>query len=151
PSQGIECANIVLEAWQRTEESRPGGVAGQRCPIAPHKIDLQPGDRPHVFRDTHKRGGEESSGGLPEQMEPRLSFFQRPDFQLMSEGSEFCSCEKIFKFWCGCWHTTHDLVATDAGKHDATPLGGQAHPDLRRRLAIVAGSLYKAITRRFGR
>ena len=34
------------------------------------------------------------------------------------------SCEKILEFRCGRWHTTHDLVATDAGKHNAIPLRG---------------------------
>src|SRR5437660_12935142 len=69
----------------------------------------------------------------------------------MSEPAELCSCEKIFEFWCGCWHATHDLIATDAGKHHAISLRGQAHAELGRSAATVARSLFKAITRRFGR
>ena len=29
------------------------------------------------------------------------------------------------------WHTAHDFVATDAGKHDAISLRRHTHPDLR--------------------
>src|SRR5713226_9088961 len=111
--------------------------------MVPHKMGLQPRSRSHVFRNTHECGRKKSPGGLPEQMEPRLSFFQCPDFQFMSERAELCSCEKIFEFRCGCWHSTHDLVAADAGKHDAIPLRGQAHPELRGRAAIVAGGRHK--------
>src|SRR5208282_1701892 len=119
--------------------------------MALRKAGLQPWGWPHVFRNTYESGREESTGGFPEQMEPGLSLFQRPDFQLMSEVTELCSCEKILKFGHRCWHAAHDFVATDAGKHDAISLRGHTHPDLRRSAAIVAGSWHKAAVRRFGR
>src|SRR5882762_10054571 len=95
------------------------------------KIRLQPGSRPHVFLDTHEPGRKESPRRFPEEMEPWLSFFQCPYFQLMSEHMELCSGEKISQLRYRRWHATHSLVATDAGKDDAIPLRGQAHPDLR--------------------
>src|SRR5260370_33388219 len=52
-------------------------------------------------------------------MKPRLSLIQSPRLQLMSQGREITACEKIFEFRCGCWDTSHDLVASSAGKHDA--------------------------------
>src|SRR5713101_835646 len=119
--------------------------------MALHKVGLQPWGRPQVFRDTHKRGGEESPHGFKEKMEPRLSFFECPDFQLMSQGPEPCSREKVFEFRYGRWHATHSLVATNAGKHDPIALRGQAHPDLRGSAAIVAKARHKTVARRFGR
>src|SRR6266404_1709352 len=115
-----------------------------------HKIGPQPRSRPHVFWNTHERGRKKSRGGLPEQMEPRLSFFQCPDFEFMSERAELSSCEKIFEFLCRRRYAPHSLVATDAGEHDMIPLRGQAHLDLPGSAAIVAGSRHKAAARRFG-
>src|SRR6266852_8703445 len=69
----------------------------------------------------------------------------------MSERPESCSCEKIFKFWCRCRYATHDFVAADAGKHDAIPLGGEAHPELRGSATIVAGGRHKTAVWCFGR
>src|ERR1700683_260036 len=106
--------------------------------MALHKAGLQPWGRAHVFCDTHESGREESTGRFPERMEQGLSLFQRPDFQLMSEGAELCSCEKILKFGCWCGHTAHDFVAPDARKYDAISLRGNTHPDLRRSAAVVA-------------
>src|ERR1700723_491236 len=119
--------------------------------MALHKAGLQPWSRAHVFRDTYERGREESTGGFPEQMEPGLSLFQRPDFQLMSESAELYSCKKILKFRRGGGHTAHDFVASDAGKHDAISLRGHTDPEVRRSAAIVAGSWHKAAMSRFGR
>src|SRR5271157_1628001 len=112
--------------------------------MALRKAGPQPWGRAHVFRHTHEGGREESTGGFPEQMEPGLSFFQRPEFQLMGEDAELCSCEKIFKFGRGCGHTAHHFVATDPGKHNAISLRSHTHPEVRRSAAIVAGSRHKA-------
>src|ERR1700724_2298358 len=84
-------------------------------------------------------------------MKPRFSLLQCPDFQLASECAELCSCEKIFELRCGRWNSTHDLVATDARKHDAIPLRAQAQPDFRRSAAIVPGSRDKAAVERLVR
>ena len=99
----------------------------------------------------HQRGREEKIHGRlpPEQMEPGLSFFERPDLQLVSEDAELCRCKKILKFRRGRRHTAHDLVATNAGKHDTIALRGRHSADLRRSAAIVAGSWYEAAVRRF--
>src|SRR6267378_6377479 len=59
-------------------------------------------------------------------MEPGRSLLERPDFQLACEHPEVTSCQKIFKFRCGCWDTTHDLVAANAGEHDAISLRSHA-------------------------
>src|SRR6266403_216900 len=69
----------------------------------------------------------------------------------MSQRPELCFCEKICEFRCGRWHTTHYLVATDAGKHYAIPLRAQTHPDLRRSATVVAGSRHEAFLGGFGR
>jgi len=92
--------------------------------MALHKARLQPWGCAHVFCDTHKAERKEFTGSFPEEMDPRLSLLQRPGFQLMSEGAELCSCQKILKFGHRGWHTAHDLVATDTGEHDAIPLRG---------------------------
>src|SRR5256886_8293864 len=124
PSESIHHAYVVLEAREGTEQLRPGGIACKRGPVPLHIVGLQPRNRPHVFRDANEPGRKESPRRFPEQMEPWLSFFQRPYFQLMSEPPELCSCEKIFEFRCRCRHATHSLVATHAGEHDAIPLRG---------------------------
>src|SRR5712664_146004 len=108
--------------------------------MALSEVRVKPWSRAHAFRDTHERGREKSTGGFPEQMEPGLSLFQCPDFQLVSKGTELCSCEKILKFRRGRGHTAHDFVTTNAGKHDAIILRGHTHPDLWRSAAIIAGS-----------
>src|ERR1700684_140924 len=119
--------------------------------MALHKGGAEPWGRMHVFRDTHEGEREESTGGFPEQMEPGLSFFQRPDFQLMSESAELRSCKKILKFGHRGGHTAHDLVAADAGKHDAISLRGHTHPEVQRSAAIIAGCWHKTGVSRIGR
>src|SRR5580700_7683059 len=66
----------------------------------------------------------------------------------MSQHPELCSCEEILEFWYGRWHSTHDLVATDAGKYDAISLRGQAHLELRRSAAVVARSQHETVVGR---
>src|ERR1700722_9199269 len=69
----------------------------------------------------------------------------------MSESSELCCCEKIFEFRRGRWHPSHDLVATNAGKHDTIPLGLQTRPELRGRASISARIGQAAVTGNLGR
>src|SRR5258708_3626970 len=118
--------------------------------MALHKAGLQPWGRSHMFRDTHYGRREESPRRFPEEMEPWLSLFERPDFQLMSEGAELSSCEKILKFGHWRWHSAHDLVSPDAGKHHAISLRRQTGSDLWRGAAVGAGSWHKPIVGRFG-
>ena len=53
--------------------------------IAFDEARIEPSRGALVFRDADEARREESSGGLKEQVEPRLSFVEGPDFELMRE------------------------------------------------------------------
>src|SRR6266404_4958003 len=74
-------------------------------------------------------------------MKPWLPFVQGPQFQLMRERTELCSCEKVGKLRRRRWHATRDLVTSDAGKDDAISLRNHACGELCRSLVgPTAGS-----------
>src|SRR6266849_4410789 len=82
-------------------------------------------------------------------MEPGFPLVECPDFELMSEHPELASCQKICKLRCGCWHPAGDLVASDAGEHDAISLRGHASSELTasfgRTTTTRAGSCRKVV------
>jgi hypothetical protein len=76
-----------------------------------------------VSRNTNEGRWEESPGGFEEQVKPGLSLVERPDAQLLGEGSKVAPCKEVFQLERRGWHASHDFIAADAREHDAVSLG----------------------------
>ena len=62
----------------------------------------------------------------------------------MREPPELSSREEIFQLRCGCWHPSRNLVAANAGEHDAVPLRFHAGCELKSGLGWAASQLFPA-------
>src|SRR5258707_6397805 len=113
-----------------------------------YKVGVNPRGRAHIFGDARHRRREELHDNGKEQMKPGLVHLQGPDFELVSDLSDVAAGEKIFKFRHGGWNATHNLIATNAGEHDAIPSRRQARPEFRRRTATIPRSAQVAVVRR---
>src|SRR5207248_3119072 len=92
---------------------------------------------------------EENPWQPPRTSESRAFSAAAPIFELLSQGAEASSREKVLELRCGSRHSARNLVAADTCEQNAVSLCGQAFGHLRRGSAIVAGSRHKAFFWRF--
>src|SRR5258707_1048252 len=104
------------------------------------KSSLEPSDRVFDLLDAAKISGQKRSNGVHRQMENGFSLSKRPFRKLLAQASQIAGGKEICELGHVVRHATENLVAPNAGQHNAASLVGQIGGKVISKCGIASGT-----------